>query len=269
MRSAASALADEIARAARRRGAARALILDLDGTLAPITEHRRDARVPAGVLTALSRLVRNGWRVAIVSGRPVADARRMVPLSGVAIFGSHGVERGKARAVPRKLRAVARRAAQITREATVWIRAFSGVEIERKPFGFAFHHRTLDAGARPRFRRRLRAWLARADTRGLELLRGKRVVEMRPTGLGKGLVARRWPAARHARRGDHSLVAIGDDRTDEDLFAALAGRGLTVRVGSPRRATLAVRRLSGAAAVARLLSTLADSGGAERRDGSR
>jgi len=133
--------------------------------------------------------------------------------------------------------------------------------VERKPFGFAFHHRTLHATARPRFRRRLRAWLAGRDTRGFELLLGKRVLELRPSGLGKGLVARRWPAARSARRGDLSLVAIGDDRTDEDLFAALAGRGLTVRVGPPRRATLARRRLSGAPAVARLLATLAASKG--------
>jgi hypothetical protein len=44
---------------------------------------------------------------------------------------------------------------------------------------------------------------------------------------------------------------------------------LTVRVGSPRRATIAVRRLPGAAAVARLLATLAAAGGAERRDARR
>jgi trehalose-6-phosphatase len=138
VKSAASALADEIARAARRRGAARALILDLDGTLAPITEHRRRARVPAAVLNALSRLLDDGWRVAIVSGRPVADARRMVPLSGVSIFGSHGIERSTARAVPRRLRAIARRAAQIARQARVWFRAFSGVEIERKPLASPF-----------------------------------------------------------------------------------------------------------------------------------
>jgi trehalose-phosphatase len=265
VRSTASALADEIAHAARRRGAARALILDLDGTLAPITKRRRDARVPTSVLNALSSLRDDGWRIAIVSGRPVAEVRRMVPLAGVAIFGSHGIERLDARPAPRRLRAIARRAARIAREATVLFRAFSGVEIERKPFGFAFHHRALDAKARSRFRRRLRTWLARIDTLGLELLHGKRVVEMRPTGMGKGVVARRWSAARRARPGDHSLVAIGDDRTDEDLFAALGGRGLTVRVGSPSRSTIAMRRLSGAAAVARLLVTLAESPGAERR----
>jgi len=265
VRPAASVLADEIVRAARRQGAARALILDLDGTLAPITERRRDARVPAAVLNALQHLLRDGWRVAIVTGRPVADARRMMPLQGVTLFGSHGIERSTPHIVPRRLRAIAVRAASIARQASLWIRAFRGVEVERKPFGFALHHRTLEATARPRFRRRLRAWLAGRDLRGLELHRGKRILELRPAGLGKGLVARRWPAARRARRGDHSLVAIGDDRTDEDLFTALAGRGLTVRVGPPRRATFAVRRLSGAAAVARLLTTLAAAGAVERR----
>jgi trehalose-6-phosphatase len=52
-------------------------------------------------------------------------------------------------------------------------------------------------------------------------------------------------------------VAIGDDRTDEDLFAALRRRGLTVLVGSPRRATIAHRKVSGSGAVARLLAKLA------------
>jgi trehalose-phosphatase len=269
VKSAATALADEIARAARRPGAARALILDLDGTLAPITRRPRDASVPAAVLSALSSLVRDGWRVAIVSGRPVADARRMVPLPGVTVFGSHGIERGESRSIPRRLRAIALRAALMAQQARDWIRDFRGVEVERKPFGFAIHHRTLEATVRPRFRRRLRAWLAGRDTRGLELHHGRRVIELRPAGLGKGLVARRWPAARLARRGDRSLVAIGDDRTDEDLFAALAGRGLTVQVGSPRRATIAVRRLSGAPAVARLLAVLAAAGSPVRRDARR
>ena len=145
----------------------------------------------------------------------------MVPLSGVAVFGSHGVERSAVRAVPRKLRAIARRAARIAREATVWVREFAGVEIERKPFGLAFHHRTLDAGAWPRFRRRLRASLARADTLDSSSSRKARRRNA-AGGLGKGWL--RAGGRARARTQGTILVAIGDDRTDEDLFAALAGR---------------------------------------------
>jgi trehalose-phosphatase len=260
-------LADEITAAARRRGAARILALDLDGTLAPIVSRRGEARVPARVLDALSRLHRRGWRVAIVTGRSAAEARRMVPLRGVMIFGSHGIERNGASRTSRPLLAAARRAATIARESRGFVREFPGVEVERKPFGCAFHHRALHGAVRARFLRVLRAWLMERDTRGLELLVGKRVVELRPAGYGKGSIFSQWSAARAVRRRDRSLVAIGDDVADEELFAALDGRGLTVRIGSARRETIARRRVSGAPAVARLLVTLAADADRERHDG--
>ena len=262
----APALAAEIVRAARRPNAARALVLDLDGTLAPIAPRPKDAEVPAVVLKTLERLLANGWRVAVVSGRPLVQARRMVPVPGVTVFGSHGIERGEPFPASRALRALSLRSERIARQARGFVRGFPGVLLERKPYGCAFHHRALAAATRPRFLRRLAVWLAERDTRGLEVLDGRCVVELRPAGLGKGLVARRWPAARSAVPGDRSLVAIGDDRTDEDLFAAFEDRGITVSVGSKRSRTIARRRLPGTAAVARLLTALAETGHLERRD---
>ena len=257
-----TALAAEITRSARRPGAARALILDLDGTLAPIAPRPADARVPAVMRRTLARLIAQGWRIAVVSGRPARDARRLVPDPAVVVFGSHGLERHGAASPLAHLRLIARRAARIARAGRALSTEFEGVIVERKPFGCAFHHRALDPRSRARFRRRLVAWLSKRDTRGLALLDGNRVVELRPAGLDKGLVLRRWRAARSARPTDRSLVAIGDDRTDEDLFAACADRGLTVSVGPEGRATLARRRLRGTAAVQRLLTLLAKDAGA-------
>jgi len=259
-----SSLAAEIAAAARRPGAARVLVLDLDGTLAPIVARRRAAKVPAAVLDALSGLRDHGWRVAIVTGRPLLEARRMVPVTGVAVFGSHGIEREGASRPPRSPRTATRRAATIAREARGFLRAFPGVELERKPYGCAFHYRALRGHARSRFLRELEAWLAERDTRGLDRLPGKGVLELRPEGHGKGTVVGLWPAARNVRRDDRSFVAIGDDFADEELFAALDGRGLTVRVGPARRATIARRRVFGTSAVARLLVALAGIGDEER-----
>jgi trehalose 6-phosphate phosphatase len=260
-------LAEEIARAARRRGAARVLVLDLDGTLAPIAARPRDARVPAGVLDALSSLHRQGWRVAIVTGRPAVDARRMVPIPGVAVFGSHGIEREGASRFSPALVAASARAAALARAARGFVRAFPGVTVERKPFGCAFHYRALPAAARASFLRELRVWLSERDTEGLELLKGKGLVELRPDRFGKGAVVRDWPATRVVRGNDPSFVAIGDDVADEELFAEVNGRGLTVRVGSVCRATFARRRLPGVLAVARLLATLVAAGDERRGHG--
>jgi trehalose 6-phosphate phosphatase len=264
---AATRLAAEIATAARRPDAARVLVLDLDGTLAPIAAQRHAARVPDVVLDALSRLHRHGWRVAIVTGRPFIEARRLVPLPGIAVFGSHGIEREGAPRAMRSLREAARRSATIARQARAFLREFPGVELERKPYGCAFHYRALRGAARAQFLRRLSTWLAGCDTRGLERLRGKSVVELRPEGQGKGEVASYWPAVRAVRPGDRSLVAIGDDFADEELFAALDDRGLTIRVGATARTTIARRRVRGTATVARLLVILAAVGEEERRDG--
>jgi trehalose 6-phosphate synthase/phosphatase len=130
--------------------------------------------------------------------------------------------------------------------------------VERKPAGVAFHDREVPAAHLRRWRRELRAWLERRDLEGLETLRGRRVVELRPRGVHKGSVAGRLLERIPGRRRDESLVAIGDDRTDEDLFRAIGKRGLTLRVGRAGVRTAAQGRLPSPAAVRRLLTTVAE-----------
>ena len=64
---------------------------DLDGTLAPIVPAAADARVPGAMLDAVARLARVA-RVAVITGRDLNTARRMLPCEDVIIFGSHGLE---------------------------------------------------------------------------------------------------------------------------------------------------------------------------------
>ena len=65
---------------------------------------------------------------------------------------------------------------------------------------------------------------------------------------------------RAGARPDYSVVAIGDDRTDEDLFLALQGVGLSVRVGRAIKSTHATARLPSPAAVQRFLQRLGELG---------
>ncbi len=246
-----------MARAARRPGARRTLLLDLDGTLAPIARTPSEARVPPETLDALRSLVRQGWTVAIVSGRPATEARRMVPLRGVKIFGSHGLEgcwsRRGARSPSPGLR---RRLARLARAARLLSAATPGLLVEHKPSGLALHDRLLPRGRRAAWRRRRDAWLDRQDLRGLERIDGKCVTELRPLGAHKGQVVASLPARSNAPLPDASLVGVGDDRTDEDLFRALRGRGLAIRVGRPGVRSAARWRLTSPAAVRRFLAEL-------------
>ena len=134
-----------------------------------------------------------------------------------------------------------------------------GALVEVKPAGVAFHDRKVAPARLAAWRRDRNRLLATLDLAGLEGLHGRRVVEFRPTGVDKGIVVRELPRSPRGPRPDASLVAIGDDRTDEDMFRELAGLGLGVRVGRPGRRTLADHRLPSPAAVGRFLALLADS----------
>ncbi len=252
------ALVSRVARAAREPGSRRTLLLDLDGTLAPIAPTPEEARVPAETVEALRELARAGWRVAVISGRSLADLASKIDGKGFRLFGSHGLEDsadagGRSRLSPgtgERLRALAASAADLER-------SFPGARVEVKTFGVAFHDRGLRGRSLFAWRREVRALLDAGDLRGLAILAGKRVLEVRPAEAEKGRVAEALLAGRAPRGIDESLVAIGDDRTDEDLFAALSGRGLTIRVGRASRRTAAGSRLPSPRAVGRFLSGLA------------
>jgi trehalose 6-phosphate synthase/phosphatase len=118
----------------------------------------------------------------------------------------------------------------------------------------AFHYRAADpelVGERLReLRERLRAI---AEARGLELTAGAKVLEVRPSGLSKALVAQRVLAMASP---EAALVAIGDDQSDEELFAALPPRAVSVFVGRGRtRATFRAENVSAVRALIRDLST--------------
>ena len=249
-------LAASVASAAGRPGAARALILDLDGTLAPIAPTPEVARVPAHVLASMRALVGAGWRIAVVSGRSARQTKTMVPVPGVAIFGSHGLEQ-LGRPLPRRFDAVRARLGRMARRANEVAASFPRVRVERKPVGLAFHDRALSRGERVRWHRRLAAWLATQDLSGLQVLHGKRVIELRPAGVDKSTVVSSFPPARGWHRFDPSLVVIGDDRTDEDLFDAVSRLAVAIRVGRKGVRSRAPHRFPSPVAVARFLDALA------------
>ena len=107
-----------------------AVLLDVDGTLAPIVERAEDARVPDETREEVARIAGRYALVACISGRPGADVERMLSVPGVAIVGEHGLE--------------------LAPEAERWaetVAAFAhGVDwpAERKPLSLSFHFRRAD-----------------------------------------------------------------------------------------------------------------------------
>jgi trehalose 6-phosphate synthase/phosphatase len=93
----------------------------------------------------------------------------------------------------------------------------------------------------------------------VEILSGNKVIELRPHGVNKGKMV----ADALARLGPGLLVAIGDDQTDEDMFAAMPEGSLSIRVGpGDSRAVLRVRGVRDVRALLRALLQELPAGGA-------
>jgi trehalose 6-phosphate phosphatase len=191
---------------------ATAVLLDVDGVLAPIVARPEDARVPNETRAELRRLAERYALVACVSGRTGADARGIVGLDGLEYVGVHGLE--------------------LEPEAEEWrerLHDFTRTvdwppdEVEDKGLTVSFHYRLLPEAAAD-----LAAEIAeRARAAGLLPLLGRKVLELRPpVEANKGTAVRRLLAERGLRRA----LYAGDDTTDLDAFAALDGLGLAVRV---------------------------------------
>ena len=257
-RAPADSLARLVRSAAAHRGARRALLLDLDGTLVDLEERPEHVvGLPVAIREALIRLQACEWSIAVVTGRSRVDAERIVSLPGVTVFGSHGGDgpEGPTLAAPRRL-ATRLEMRSMAQPLAALARAFRGVQVERKPLALALHHRGLNLTDRALWTSRLRRRLPHGGTRWLEVVLGKAVHELRPRGIHKGRVLDAWRPTRSLSETDRSVVAVGDDRTDEDLFRALGQRGLRVRVGGTPSVSLVDATLGAPADVAAFLSGL-------------
>ncbi|MGI8750653.1 MAG: trehalose-phosphatase [Thermoleophilaceae bacterium] len=198
-----------------------AIFCDIDGTIAPIVDRPEDSHVRDEVSRLLGRLGRRYGIVACVSGRSVAEARRLVGVGAIAYVGSHGAEvMGAGEKRPRVVDAFAS-----------WqdrVGAFVGecqddrelkrlrIRVEDKGPIKAFHWR----GAPDE--RAAETWLSgvarRAEGRDLDIHWGRKVLEIRPpVPVDKGAGIKSLVEGRSVR----SALYAGDDVTDLDAFDAL------------------------------------------------
>jgi trehalose 6-phosphate phosphatase len=203
--------ADLLARFAEDPGVA-AILLDVDGTLAPIVARPEDALVSEGTRFVLRALVQRYALVACLSGRPGSDAARIVGVEGIRYVGEHGLElEPEAEAWAKRLAAFA---------ASVKWPAEPG-----KRLTLSFHYRQASDEAAAETE--LRAAAERAAAEGLRPRWGRRVLEIRPpVDADKGTAVRRLLAEAGLRRG----LYAGDDTTDVDAFSGLDGLDVAVRI---------------------------------------
>ena len=188
-----------------------AVLLDVDGTLAPIVARPELAEVPEETRAELRRLVERYAVVACVSGRSGEEAQRLVGVEGVVYVGVHGLE--------------------LAPEAERWrkaLRPFAQLDwpwLEDKGLTVALHWREAADGQAARAE--LDRVAERAEEAGLEARWGRKVLELRPpVEADKGTAVRALLEERGLRRA----LYAGDDTTDLDAFRGLDGLEFAVRI---------------------------------------
>lgn len=241
------------------------LVSDLDGTLSPITWPPEAATVSSPSKAALEKIASRGVLVAIVTGRMVEDARRMVGLDVVEYWGQHGQQRwfdGVALTLPEA--AAFQPEIELAIEMIAALPPELGIVIEDKDIGAAFHVRESPDPEAAEL-----AIMAALDASGttarLKIVKGRRMIEVRtPIDWNKGDALRRIVESQQL----NSVVFLGDDTTDLDAVrevASLRGdhrcEGLTVAVANPETPSPLAREadsvVDGVGEVERLLGLIA------------
>jgi trehalose 6-phosphate synthase/phosphatase len=235
------------------------LLLDYDGTLVPFTPTPELARPDAALVSLLRALAaRPDTEVHLVSGRPQETLEEWLGDLPIWLHAEHGfVSRDPA---TRHWVAAGEFGGSWREPVLAMLREITqrtpGSLVEVKAAALAWHYRMADQETGARRANELRLHLNQLlSNQPVEILAGNRIIEIRPHGVHKGRIV---PLLTPERQAATAIVAIGDDRTDEDLFGALPPEAITIKVGPGD--TKARFRVDGVAAVRQILQSLVDVG---------
>lgn len=204
------------------------LFVDFDGTLVELAERPEQVLVTAQLMATLVRLQQLlGGRLAVISGRPIAQIDAMLFPLALPVAGVHGLERRGADGIARQ--ALIPDMAVVQAAAHALAAAQPGLWVEQKYGALAVHYRQV-----PELGPLVDAVMFEAVNRcpGTILLKGKMVAEVKPAGIDKGTAIRDFMA--EAPFAGHLAVFAGDDMTDEAGFAMVqqaGGAGIKVGPG--------------------------------------
>lgn len=231
------------------------LVLDYDGTLVPFAPTPELAMPDVSLLELLQSLIRRpGTEVHLASGRDRNTLEQWFGNLDVGLHAEHGFW-NRARGGT-EWQAAARLTEGWYEKARTIMEEFAartpGAMVEEKTTSLCWHFRRCEPDFARMQERELRMHLAELFRNySVEVLRGSKVVELRQLGVHKGVVISTLQANTSP---DTCIVAIGDDTTDEDMFASLTERDIGIKVGAnPSRAA---HRLGDFNAVRELLTRL-------------
>ena len=218
------------------RAKKRLILLDYDGTLVPFAEKPEKAapdRELLGILEKLTRRKEN--EVAVISSRDKQTLESWLGNLDISLAAEHGVWIRKKSAAWRMIEPLRNDWKEEIRPVfEIFVDRTPGSFIEEKEYSLVWHFRKVSPElALIRVGELKDTLLHLASNLDLGVFEGKKVIEVKNTGINKGMAAQRLLE----EKAPDFILAMGDDWSDEDLFAALPDFAYTIRVGlAPSRA---------------------------------
>jgi trehalose 6-phosphate synthase/phosphatase len=231
----------------------RLIILDYDGTLVPFADLPDKAAPNNDVLEMLKHLTSEDKNeVIIVSGRDKGTLDKWFQGVDVSLVAEHGAwakERGGGWTQTQGLQTGWKDELRPVLEQ--YVDRTPGSFIEEKDYSLVWHYRKADKRTGLIRALELKDALMHITTNNnLEVLEGSKVIEIRNAGVNKGQSALNWL---NKSPWDY-ILAIGDDVTDEQMFAALPKDAYSIKVGL--RPSLAKYNLESVVDINKLLKEL-------------
>lgn len=230
----------------------RLLLLDYDGVLVPLTQNYKKAVPPKNVLTTLTKLANDpANEIVVVSGRSQDNLQDWFDDIPVNLVAEHGAfikdtdgkwhrTRSHSTAWKRLIRPIMEKYALRT----------PGAVIEEKSHSLVWHYRQSPPYEAQKYTVVLRRVLQSiVRDYGLAVYSGNKILEVKDPSVSKAETVQRW-----LKRSHDFVLTIGDDYTDEDMFAALPDMAYSIKVGRGR--THAKYRIKNSSEVQKLLLKL-------------
>lgn len=211
----------------------RILLLDYDGTLVPFASLPSEAKPSPELLETLEKLATdNKNTIFIISGRDSKTLENWLGHLPLNIIAEHGAKlKLNSKGWEREKDAKNDWKGEAYLIMDEYVKKCDRAFIEEKDFSLAWHYRNASTTKIKHLSKELFDKLSEyAASRELQVIPGNKVIEIRNKGINKGVAA-----VKMLGKQDYDFImAIGDDRTDEDMFAALTNnsKSYTIKVGN-------------------------------------
>lgn len=251
--------ARSIAEDIQARGTRRVLLLlDYDGTLVPIARSPEMATLDHATRENLVKLLQFPWlRICIISGRDKRFLARELDGLDIMIAAEHGAKILDPRVGRWKSRVHSARknwypsALKIMQDYALRV---PGSQVEKKQFSVSWHYRQSPSEYGEIQARKLAQELEQGFANlPVNVLRGKKVIEVRTIEANKGVLTRELLDSTPPQT---IAIAIGDDQTDEEMFGAIQSSGISIKIGT--EPSLAHFHLPGQKDLAKFLKDLSN-----------